>query len=235
MASFLLIHGASHGAWCWAKLTPLLEAMGHKVTALDLPGHGADATARNTVAMDDYVQAVEAAMTPDCVMVGHSFGGFPMTLAAANRPKIASALVYLCALVPQPGRAFTDFRAEAISPDVSKCQTVDRENGVSTPIPETSAAIFYSECSDEDRAFALPRLTPQPIRVMTESLEFIPPEAPRHYIRCLRDLVVLPAYQKTVSQGWKSTFSLETGHSPFFSETGQLAEILNKVAAYPKK
>ncbi|KAF2308136.1 hypothetical protein GH714_035608 [Hevea brasiliensis] len=31
-----------HGAWTWYKLTPVLEAAGHKVTALDLAASGID-------------------------------------------------------------------------------------------------------------------------------------------------------------------------------------------------
>ena len=44
MPTFLLIHGAWHGAWCWHKLTPLLEAGGARVIAPDLPSMGADLT-----------------------------------------------------------------------------------------------------------------------------------------------------------------------------------------------
>ena len=42
MSTFVLIHGAFHGAWCWDKVTPLLEQGGHEVVTLDLPGHGED-------------------------------------------------------------------------------------------------------------------------------------------------------------------------------------------------
>jgi pimeloyl-ACP methyl ester carboxylesterase len=42
MATFVLIHGAWHGAWCWERVAPLLVAEGHRVLAPDLPGMGAD-------------------------------------------------------------------------------------------------------------------------------------------------------------------------------------------------
>ena len=71
MARFLLIHGASHGAWCWEKVTPLLEAKGHLVRAIDLPGHGNDKTPRNTVTLADYTEAVLDALEPDTILVGH--------------------------------------------------------------------------------------------------------------------------------------------------------------------
>ena len=38
MATFILVHGAMHGGWCWERLVPLLEAQGHVAHAIDLPG-----------------------------------------------------------------------------------------------------------------------------------------------------------------------------------------------------
>ncbi len=39
MSTFVLIHGACHGAWCWHKMIPLLVSRGHRVMAPDLPAH----------------------------------------------------------------------------------------------------------------------------------------------------------------------------------------------------
>ena len=44
MSTYVLVHGAWHGSWCWEKVVPLLEQAGHQVEALDLPGHGQDKT-----------------------------------------------------------------------------------------------------------------------------------------------------------------------------------------------
>ncbi|WP_461056300.1 alpha/beta fold hydrolase [Spirosoma arcticum] len=56
MITFVLVHGAWHGAWCWKKVTPLLEANGNRVLVPDLPGHGVDKTPPATVTLDDYVK-----------------------------------------------------------------------------------------------------------------------------------------------------------------------------------
>ena len=48
MTTFMLVHGAFHGAWCWYKAAALLESRGHRVVAPDLPGHGRNAAARPT-------------------------------------------------------------------------------------------------------------------------------------------------------------------------------------------
>lgn len=230
MAKFLLIHGASHGAWCWERVIPALADLGHDATAIDLPGHGADQTPRNTVRLADYTRAVLDHLTTESILVGHSFGGFPITLAASEAPEMPRALVYLCALVPRPGQAFSAFRAEAISPELSASQAVDREAGVTRALPEKAGPVFYSDCTEAEREWALARLTPQPIAVMTEPVEFSPPDVPRHYIRCLDDRVVFPAYQTAASQGWAHVHDMQTGHSPFLSDPKGLAEVLDRIA-----
>ncbi len=230
MARFLLIHGASHGAWCWSRVTPRLKALGHEAVAIDLPGHGADDTPRDTVRMADYVARVVAHLTPDTVLVGHSFGGFPITLAAAEVPEMVRSLVFLCALPPRSGQAFSAFRAEAISPELSAAQSVDRDQGVTTAIPEKAGPVFYSDCAPEDRDRALSHLTPQPIAVMTEPVTFDWPDVPRHYIRCGQDRVIFPAFQTTVSSDWDHVYEMDSGHSPFLSDPEGLATLLDQIA-----
>ena len=48
----VLVHGAFHGAWCWEKVTPLLDDAGVPWHALDLPSC-ADAASGAGVAEDD--------------------------------------------------------------------------------------------------------------------------------------------------------------------------------------
>lgn len=58
MRKFLLVHGGSHGAWCWERLILELVARGHEAYAFDLPGHGSDLTPRNHITRQTYIQAV---------------------------------------------------------------------------------------------------------------------------------------------------------------------------------
>ncbi len=87
MANFLLVHGASHGAWCWDRLVPRLDALGHTARAIDLPSHGDDPTPPERVTMMDYVLTTLGAMEAETILVGHSLGGLTVTLAAARAPE----------------------------------------------------------------------------------------------------------------------------------------------------
>lgn len=233
MAHFLLIHGASHGAWCWKKLVPLLAAQGHTARAIDLPSHGDDPTDPETVTMTDYVAACRNAVEDETILVGHSLGGLTITLAAAEVPHKIRSLVYLCAFVPPPGQAFAEVRKAAVTPDLQSILTVDRARGLSFVDPERAGPVFYSDCLPEDIDFAVNRLSPQPISILTEVLDFEQPAVPRHYILCADDRTVSPGYQATVTSGWPpdTVHRIASGHSPFFSQPAKLAEILGKIAA----
>jgi pimeloyl-ACP methyl ester carboxylesterase len=103
MATFALIHGGGSSAWDWHLVTPLLQAAGHSVAAVDLPIEDVDA------GLDDYVgSVVEAVGTrKQVVVVGHSLGGFtaPLVCDAVG----AAGLVYLTAMIPLPGETFSDW------------------------------------------------------------------------------------------------------------------------------
>ena len=85
MSHFVLVHGAWHGAWCWSRVVPLLEELGHSADAIDLPGHGDDPTPRASVGIGDYVRATGEALAKGplpAVLVGHSMGGLLISSAA---------------------------------------------------------------------------------------------------------------------------------------------------------
>ena len=59
MKNYLLVHGAWHGAWAWEETKRSLEALGHHVITIDLPGHGSDTTPTSGVSFRGYVDAVK--------------------------------------------------------------------------------------------------------------------------------------------------------------------------------
>ncbi len=77
---FVLVHGGFHGAWCWDRLVPELARRGHSTVTVDLPGHGARVDEEATLL--GYRDAVVEVLEPGDTLVGHSMGGFDVSLAA---------------------------------------------------------------------------------------------------------------------------------------------------------
>ena len=106
MANFLLIHGAWHGGWCWDRVVTLLEQQGHRVSAPTLAGleqgrsDEVDGISLETHA-NDIVEAARSLRSPDLVVVGHSYAGFPLTAAADRLRGEVSHYLYLEAGVPE--------------------------------------------------------------------------------------------------------------------------------------
>ena len=89
MSTYVFVHGAWHGAWCWSKVVALLEGAGHKAIALDLPGHGRDDTPIAQVTFEAYcnkVREIVEAQPELVILVCHSMGGRVVTQVAERRP-----------------------------------------------------------------------------------------------------------------------------------------------------
>jgi pimeloyl-ACP methyl ester carboxylesterase len=231
MTTFVLVHGAWHGAWCWEKLTPLLEARGHRAVALDLPGHGADKTPLAQVTLDAYaerVRATIAAQPEPVVLVGHSMGGVVITAAAERIPERIRTLVYLCAFLVEPGA--TLFSAASNDPDTLLAGAfVPSPDGLAIEVkPDVVKPAFYAQCSDADVARARARLVPQALAPLSASVLYTEERAgriPRVYIECTRDRAIGLGVQRRLvaARPCAKVLSLDTDHSPFYSAPEALA------------
>ena len=81
-----LVHGAFSGAWAWERIAAELSHAGHRATAIDLPGGGADETPAAGVTLDAYAARICEALAADpepAILAGHSMGGVAVTQAVA--------------------------------------------------------------------------------------------------------------------------------------------------------
>jgi pimeloyl-ACP methyl ester carboxylesterase len=244
---FLLIHGGFHGAWCWRDLIPHIEHLGHQALAIDLPGHGERRAELSTLA--NRRDAIVSVMQHGDVLVGHSAGGFDMTLAADAACEKIGHLVYLAAAVPIEGCSLL----EALGGDQrSNTQALGEIERVQEMIPsralratsdgciewadkELAREYFYDDCAEELADWAFARLTPAPQQILIERVtipRFWAAAAPRSYIVCLRDRVV-PFARALAFAGRLGVMPLfiEGSHSPFLSRPAELAALLVKATA----
>lgn len=236
MADFLLIHGSCHGAWCWRDVLPLLNIPGHSALAIDLPGHGADATPAVDVSLDLYARAIlDAAQRigRPVTLVGHSMAGYPITAAAERAPEAIARLVYLCAYRPQDGLSLIDMRRAGPRQPLLPAIEAAPDGITFTFRPEFAEDRFYHDCPPGTLGYALPRLCPQPVAPQATPLHLDrSPGVPAHYIICTEDRAIPPEYQATMAQGLPPDCitTLATSHSPFFAAPQALASRLIDLA-----
>ena len=223
-----LVHGAWHGAWCWNRLAAHLEKRGHRAVAADLPAEDPPAGLKR------YAELTSDAIgdADDVVLVGHSLGGAAIPLVTAVRP--VRDLVFLCALIPQPGRTVTDrYREEDVFVEGFTGNTETRGDGASF-WPDRAAAIrcFYHDCSPDDAASAAGNLRAQ---AAAPSREVWPldamPDVERTSIICRDERCISPEWSRTMSaeQLGVQPVELDGGHSPFLSRPADLAEVIARV------
>jgi pimeloyl-ACP methyl ester carboxylesterase len=242
MATFVLVHGACHGAWCWFKLIPEIEALGHRAVALDLPALGEDRTPVADVTYEMNVERVagviEAEREP-VVLVGHSMGGATITGTAERVPERIGLLVYLTAFLPRNGESINALTNSPMwIPETGTRAIARSADGLTVSVsPEGARERFYGDCSEEDVAYCLPRLRPQPFVIRDKPMRITPERfgrVPRAYIHCTEDRSIAFAVQREMvaRSPCRTVASLTTGHSPFLAAPKELATILSDIAAH---
>lgn len=236
--NFVLVHGAWHGAWCWHRLVPLLEAAGARVVAPDLPGHGDDPTPATEVTLDAYVDRIAAAVE-DCdgpvELVGHSMGGVVVSAVAERLPERIAGLTYVCAFLPRDGEALGALGAEDVDAELNPAIRPGPIKGTLTVAPEVGP-VFYDDCPEADASDALARLVPQPIAPLQAPVRLSAANfgrVPRAYVLCTRDRAVSPRMQRLLIERspCDPVIELDSNHSPFLSQPGELADALLRIAA----
>lgn len=233
MTDFLLIHGSCHGAWCWRDVIPALEAQGHTARAITLPGHD-DGRDPATVTLQETAEAIVAAASPETIVLGHSWAGYPITAAAEIAPKALRGLIYLCAYVPVSGQSLIDMRKAGPRQTIGSA-AIKHPNGASYTIdPAEAPRLFYQDCPAEAVAYALPRLCAQPILPQETPLELTDASqnTPKAYIRCTNDQTIPPEYQAQMVADWprNTVHEVPCSHSPFFADPQGLAELIGQIA-----
>ena len=136
----VLVHGAWHGAWCWAPLQAELDLRGIPSHAIDLPGHGASVRPLGGLHHDagHVTDTLDHLGLNDVVLVGHSYGGAVITEAGAGRPDLAH-LVYIAAFALDAGESVNGALRSFERRSVALAAAVQmQDDGTTTLEPSTS-------------------------------------------------------------------------------------------------
>ena len=237
--TFVLAHGSWHGGWCWIRVAEQLRSQGHKVYAPSYTGMGDRAHLLNKditidTFVEDLVQVIRSAELTDVVLVGHSFGGVPITGVADRIPDKIAHLVYLDAVVLESGQsAFSNYPPETAKARIKAAE--EATNGLAVPVPEQlSAAWGLGKPGDPDYDWVRRRLTPHPLRSYITALTLRGPvgnNLPRTYVHCTQpSLAGLETSRKLVRSmsGWQWV-ELAAPHDAMITHPDAVVRLLNRV------
>jgi len=233
--TYVLVHGAYHGGWCWKRVAGCLRAAGHTVHTPTLTGLGERAhlmAVRPTLEtfIEDVAQVFRFEDLEDVVLVGHSFAG-PVISAVADRMRERLRhLVFLDAQLLQSGEAVADKAAPASLIETYR-QRAREYDGLSVPPgpPE-----YFGVTEPTLSAWLKGKLTPQPLQTYFDPLVLANPVGnglPTTYIACSRPFHAATASARDLARsmaGW-DYHELPAGHDAMLLApevlTGMLAEI----------
>jgi pimeloyl-ACP methyl ester carboxylesterase len=221
--TIVLVHGAWHGSWCWQRFTPHVLQRGFDFCTVELPSVGAKSGEAVDLSADAAaVKTTLAAIAGPVILCGHSYGGMVISLAAAAESQV-ERLVYICAYVPEAGQSLTATRVGKRAPWIRML-----DGGLTLPDLKQAAGVFYGDCDPATQRWATHQLRAQSNAAFEEP---VPAPAwqriPSTYIVCTNDMAIPPAMQRDVfAPRATSVIELESGHSPFLSRPGALAELI---------
>lgn len=233
MATFVLVHGAWHGSWCWKRVRKTLQAEGHDVFTPTLTGVGERSHLTSPqVTLDthvaDVVNLIRWEELDDVVLCGHSYGGCVITGAADRVPERIRALVYLDAFILEDGESLHDVLPPVVA--VGQAQAAnDKGNG--WQVPPISAEFFRVNMAD--RAWVDKQCTPQSLATFQHRLRLkntIPAAKCTHILATGYEQSPFPPFHETAKDlGWK-TVTIDCGHDVMLDRPVELVAMLRAAA-----
>jgi pimeloyl-ACP methyl ester carboxylesterase len=186
---YLLVHGTSHGGWCWRHVSDHLVDAGHRVFTPTLTGLGERAHLRSpeiglATHIDDIVGVANAEELDGFILVGHSYGGYVITGVCDRLRERIAHVVYIDAPNPKNGAS----NAQGRSPEELAFSFGPLVDGYLLPVKDTMiAALGVAPDDVVDLAWLRRRLTPQPVKTWTDPLQLFRGGSeglPRTYVFC---------------------------------------------------
>lgn len=234
--ALVLVHGAWHGGWCWARVMAALRTAGVEVRAVTLTGLGERAHLISPAVdlethVRDIVEVIECEELERVVLVGHSYAGMLMGGVAERTNSRVRRLVYLDGLVPGRGDSALELFPESVAEALS--DAARRAGGWRVP-PWPASSFGITDLAD--RAWVDRRLTDHPYATLSQA-DGVPPPAgiPRAFVACTarqRNTYLRFAEAARTDPGW-DYLELPTGHDAMVTAPGPLAELLIRNAAAP--
>jgi pimeloyl-ACP methyl ester carboxylesterase len=216
MSTYVLVHGAWHGGWCWKRVRGALQARGHEVFTPTLTGladrvHLLSPQVDLETHITDVVNLIRWEELSDVVLCGHSYGGCVISGVADRIPDRIGALVYLDAFVLENGQSL-----HATLPPPMRDAQLERalQSGEDWKVPPIPAEAFQVNAQDLD--WVNRQCTMQPLATFQQCLHLTGGIARIQNVTFILATGWAPSpfppfYDQAKSKGWK-TATMECGH-----------------------
>lgn len=241
--TFLLIHGAWHGGWCWRYVRKGLEALGHKVITPTLTGlgerkHLLSSDINLSIHVQDVLNVIQYEGLNEFVLVGHSYGGMVITGVADAVGEKVSHMVYLDAVVPENGQSMLTLGPNKTDDEIAQTKaSVRRLSADGIAMGVLPPDIFSVPKEHPNYSWLAENLTPHPLKSWFEPiyLKGSSEELKRTYIHCVNpplpqsSFAHFAAIAKQNPTHWNH-YELQTGHDAMITMPDKVVEILNITA-----
>jgi pimeloyl-ACP methyl ester carboxylesterase len=226
MASFVLVHGAWHGSWCWQRVRSALQAQGHQVFTPTLTGvgersHLLSAQVDLRTQTLDVINLVRWEGLTDIVLCGHSYGGFVVSGVADEFPERVRSLVFLDAFVPEHGESLAHY-APITAAQLNDGWKVKPISAEAFGVNPADREWVDSQCTLQSLAcFEQPiQLTGRLAQIKRIDYIFASAWGGGHS-------PFIQFYEKAKARGWR-THEVACGHDVMIDEPAALTELLVK-------
>jgi len=237
MATYVLVHGAWHGSWCWKRVRRALQAAGHAVFTPTLTGvgeriHLSSPSVSLSTHIADVVNLIRWEELSDVILCGHSYGGFVISGAADRIPDRIRALVYLDAFVPEGGECLFDLLPQEQVQGTRQQVQASGDGWKVAPIP---AEVFH--VNPHDCAWVNAQCTPHSLACFEERIKLT------GGLGRIQDVTHILAtefregspfaacHERAKAKGWK-TSTMACGHDVMLDLPDELTALLLALASF---
>lgn len=231
MATFVLVHGAWHGGWCWKRVVPLLRHAGHAVFTPTLTGLGERAhLMSDAIDLSTHIQDILGVLRweelTDVILCGHSYGGMVISGVADRVPEQLRTLVYLDAFVPEDGACLMDY----MGPErAARFREAAQHHGGGVGVAPIPAEVF--RVNAQDRAWVDQQCVAHPIKSFEQPLRLTGawttvPQRVYIYAAGYAPSVFTPFYERLQRDPAWRTMSVPCGHEVMIDLPQALAQML---------
>ncbi|WP_312792330.1 alpha/beta fold hydrolase [Sphingobacterium sp.] len=229
--TFVLVHGAWHGGWCWQAVSQQLTDAHYKVYSPTLTGlgerkHLIQPSVDIDTHIQDIVNLIEMEDLHDVYLVGHSYAGAIIAGVADRIQSRLHKLIFLDAMIIENGQSPISLQPESVQK--VQLKNIQRQENF-TPFD----VALFGVTDPSMVSWVKERLTPQPYGTFAQRLQLKNQYGnglPLVYIACTDpQLPIMKEMSEKVRADHKLNWQhleIATGHDAMLTQPQKLADLL---------